>query len=188
MAGLSETANRLIELLRAHEPADEMEAANLRRTLEWLAIAPDPLNRNQFEPGHAVGSALIATPDRRHVMLVLHAKLKRWLQPGGHAEPEETDLLAVARREAFEEVGCDLRAVPGVFCDIDVHTVPARTSTPEHLHFDFRYLFEAPLAATRAASDALEAQWFTLEEAIGLDLDVGLRRMIQKLEGRGLRV
>jgi len=124
---------------------------------------------------------LIVTPDRQQVMLVMHAKLKRWLQPGGHAETGETDLLAVACREAHEEVGCELPADKGRFCDIDIHTVPARSSAPAHLHFDFRYMFETPAGPTRAASDALEARWFTLAEALKLDLDTGLRRLIGKV-------
>jgi 8-oxo-dGTP pyrophosphatase MutT (NUDIX family) len=177
----SGAANLMISILRRHEPANADEAANRERTLAWLAAAVDPLNRNEFNPGHAVGSALITTPDKRHVMLVLHAKLNRWLQAGGHAEQGETDPVVVARREALEEVGCAFPPGAGRFCDIDIHVVPARRNEPEHLHFDFRYLFEAPLSAGRAASDALEARWFTLPEATALDIDSGLRRMIGKL-------
>jgi 8-oxo-dGTP pyrophosphatase MutT (NUDIX family) len=174
-------ASELIKLLQHHQPADAEERDNVQQTLRFLADKSDPLNRNDFTPGHAVGSALITDPEHRHVMMVMHAKLKRWLQPGGHADLGETDLLTVACREAWEEVGCRLDAASARFCDIDVHTVPARKSEPRHLHFDFRYLFETPVSATRAASDALEARWFKLDDAAKLDLDSGLRRMIAKL-------
>jgi 8-oxo-dGTP pyrophosphatase MutT (NUDIX family) len=175
-------SGKLIQLLERHKPADATERSNIDQTLKFLAATNEPMNRNRFVPGHAVGSALISDPDHRHVMLVMHSKLKRWLQPGGHAEPGETDPLPVACREALEEVGCRLEAEAGKFCDIDVHVVPARKSEPEHLHYDFRYHFVTPVGETHPASDALEARWFTLEEAFSLDLDEGLRRMIGKLK------
>jgi 8-oxo-dGTP pyrophosphatase MutT (NUDIX family) len=181
MDNRSMAAQRLIALLRAHDPADAKEAADVRRTLEWLTVAANPLDRHQFNPGHAVGSALIATPDRQQVLLVLHAKLNRWLQPGGHAEPQEIDLARVAAREALEEVGFTLDPETARFCDLDIHGVPARTSAPAHLHFDFRFHFETPLTPATAASDALEARWFKIDEALQMDLDPGLRRMIGKL-------
>jgi 8-oxo-dGTP pyrophosphatase MutT (NUDIX family) len=174
--------------LHHHEPSDPAESAHVTRALEWLATATDPLNRNLYNPGHAVGSALIVTPDRTHVLLVLHAKLNRWLQAGGHAEADESDLLQVARREAREEVGCDLSQTNGHFLDIDIHTVPARKAEPQHLHFDFRYLFIRPMATAHASSDALEARWFTLIEALNLDLDPGLRRMIGKVRSGQKRI
>jgi 8-oxo-dGTP pyrophosphatase MutT (NUDIX family) len=177
----TKVANRLIDLLGRHEPSDAVETAHRDFTVRWLGGAADPLNRNHFDPGHAVGSALICAPDRRHVMLVMHAKLNRWLQAGGHAEVGETDLLKVACREAWEEVGLNLDCAAGRFCDIDIHEVPARGVAPRHLHFDFRFMFESPVAPARAASDALEARWFTIEEALGLPLDDGLRRMIGKV-------
>jgi 8-oxo-dGTP pyrophosphatase MutT (NUDIX family) len=173
--------NKLSDLLTRYHAADDLEAANCRQTLRFLAETKQPLDRNRFDPGHAVGSAMLCDLDRKHVMLVMHAKLKRWLQPGGHAEPGETDPLLVACREAWEEVCFKLDAGAGRFCDIDVHQVPARKGEPPHLHYDFRYLFAIPLAPTRPASDALDAKWFTVEEALNLDIDEGLRRMIGKL-------
>ena len=178
---MTPAAQRLIDLLRSHRPSDAKEVGDTQRTIDWLATAADPLNRNQFDPGHGVGSALIATPDRRHVLLVLHAKLNRWLQPGGHAEPSEIDLAHVAAREALEEVGVRLLPDHGRFCDIDIHSVPARASAPQHLHFDFRFHFQTPMTTATAASDALEAKWFKIDDAMAMDLDAGLRRMIGKL-------
>jgi 8-oxo-dGTP pyrophosphatase MutT (NUDIX family) len=175
-------AKLMMSVLENYRPADNVEGQHIKRTLDWLATAGDPLNRAIYDPGHAVGSALLVTPDRRHVMLVLHGKLNRWLQAGGHAEPGEIDPLSVACREAWEEVGCKLAADKGRFIDLDIHTVPSRKTEPRHLHFDFRYLFELPKSATRPASDVLEARWFEVEEALALDLDEGLRRMIEKVK------
>jgi 8-oxo-dGTP pyrophosphatase MutT (NUDIX family) len=181
MADLSPVSCELISMLKKHPPRDEEEAANIERTIQWLQISPDPLNRHIFTPGHGTGSAFITDLPHEHVLLVMHGKLNRWLQPGGHADAGETDPLLVACREAREEVGCHLPGETGRFFDMDVHTVPARRGDPRHLHFDFRYLFETAPGPIVAASDALEARWFTLEEAMQLALDPGLRRMIGKL-------
>jgi 8-oxo-dGTP pyrophosphatase MutT (NUDIX family) len=177
----STSSANLIALLRRHTPFDAAESACRDQTLRWLAETPDPLNRHNFTPGHATGSAFIITPARDHVMLVLHGKLNLWLQPGGHAEPGETDPLLVACRESEEEVGLTLNPATAHFHDIDVHRVPARGPSPEHLHFDFRYLFAIPRTPLTAASDALEARWFTIPEAIQITTDLGVLRMIHKL-------
>ena len=55
-------------------------------------------------PGHITASSWIIDKDRKSVLLTHHAKLDRWLQPGGHADGQE-DVLAVAQREAYEETG-----------------------------------------------------------------------------------
>ena len=41
--------------------------------------------------------------DDHKVLLLFHTKLKRWLQPGGHAD--DPNLARVALREAEEETG-----------------------------------------------------------------------------------
>jgi len=175
-------SQNLPDLLNRHHPADPDEKSHIAQTLKFLSEKQNPLDRNDFNPGHAVGSALLTDPSHRHVLLVMHAKLKRWLQPGGHAEPGETDLLLVSCREVAEEVGLHLDPKTGIFCDMDIHTVPARKGDPQHLHYDFRYRFEIPIAETNPASDALEAKWFTIEAAQNLELDSGLRRLIEKLK------
>lgn len=42
--------------------------------------------------------------DHERVLLVQHNKLKQWLQPGGHIDPNE-DPAQAAQREALEETG-----------------------------------------------------------------------------------
>ena len=47
---------------------------------------------------------------RDQVLLLLHPKLKRWLPPGGHVEPNELpDEAAV--REVREETGVEVRLI-----------------------------------------------------------------------------
>lgn len=68
-----------------------------------LLQSPDCYQRTHL-PGHLTGSAWIVDTTRQNVLLTHHAKLNRWLQPGGHADGDE-DIAGVALREAEEETG-----------------------------------------------------------------------------------
>jgi len=48
-------------------------------------------------PGHITGSSWIVNADRSKTLLVHHAKLNKWVQPGGHADGDE-NILNVAIR------------------------------------------------------------------------------------------
>ena len=96
-----------------------------------------------YLPGHITGSAWITNHAKERILLIHHAKLDRWLQPGGHADGDE-NIFRVALREAKEETGLKefKLSKAGIF-DLDVHTIPARKDFPEHLHYDIRFIFEA---------------------------------------------
>jgi 8-oxo-dGTP pyrophosphatase MutT (NUDIX family) len=116
-------------------------------------------------PGHITGSAWIIDPDGKQVLLTKHAKLKKWLQPGGHADGDE-NVLRVALREAEEETGLHhfTQYLEHIF-DIDIHPIPARKDFPEHLHYDVRFLLTAdpstPLIITEESSDLA---WIPLDQ------------------------
>ena len=64
----------------------------------------DPFARDNPD-GHVTGSAVVARPDGSAFLLVLHRKLGRWLQPGGHTEESDASVFGTALREAREETG-----------------------------------------------------------------------------------
>jgi 8-oxo-dGTP pyrophosphatase MutT (NUDIX family) len=69
-----------------------------------------------------------------------HAKLDKWFQLGGHADGE-SDLLAVAVKEAQEESGVGgIEPLSDQIFDIDIHLIPARKDEPAHYHYDVRFL------------------------------------------------
>lgn len=136
-------------------------------------------------PGHLTGSALLVDASGRRTLLMLHRKLGRWFQPGGHADGD-ANLAAVALREAGEETGiADLHVVlPAI--DLDVHRVEPPGEEP-HLHLDLRFLVVAPPGAEEAGNhESLALRW--VDEA-GLDalhppVDESTRRLVR----RGLAV
>ncbi len=132
-------------------------------------------------PGHITGSAWIVDPGRTQTLLVHHAKLNKWVQPGGHADGDE-NILAVALREAEEETGLTrLRVVPDFF-DIDIHAIPARPELGEHDHYDVRFLFEAdstdPIAISEESHDV---KWIPLNELENFTRERSVLRMREKL-------
>jgi 8-oxo-dGTP pyrophosphatase MutT (NUDIX family) len=175
---------KLSDLLAAHQPSDEKEAADLREMRGFAASLPQPFSREQW-PAHFTGSAVVVTPDGTKVCLVLHAKLKRWLQPGGHADAVDGGSMeATALREAREETGCEVSLHPSAPrpLDVDVHVIPARKTDPEHRHLDVRYLVVArnPEALAHDPNESHGAQWLSWDDAIARADEEPLRRMLVK--------
>jgi len=92
------------ELLSGWRPADPEQERLRRGYLDHLAARPDGWARS-CAGAHLTASALICSPADRSVLLVLHRKVGRWLQAGGHLEPGDPSLPAAALREATEESG-----------------------------------------------------------------------------------
>ena len=132
-----------IRLLEAELPAGQ--DAERRRVLELLERNGAALADRTTAPGHLTGSALVVDDAGERILVLLHAKLRRWLQPGGHADGD-TELAGVALREATEETGIEgLRVlVPAV--DLDLHPVDHRDVLGEHVHLDLRFVVVAPPA------------------------------------------
>lgn len=182
----------LTRALAAHAPADEAEAQDVRRILEFVARHPNPFDRG-IQEGHLTGSAFIVSAAGDRTLLLHHRKLRRWLQPGGHADVDETSGETVALREAGEETGiAGLALHPSAPrpLDVDIHAIPARGDEPEHEHLDLRYLVVAPEDAplVRAAEESNDLCWFGWDELSALDLDPGLRRALEKARRWAVRV
>jgi 8-oxo-dGTP pyrophosphatase MutT (NUDIX family) len=181
----------LTPMLARYAPADFREAESLARLLRFLAAPADPFSRDNPE-GHVTGSAVVARPDASAFLLILHRKLGRWLQPGGHTEESDDSVLATALREAREETGLVRFDVPAedAILDVDVHPIPARGRDPAHFHFDIRYLLVTAEAHDRSTAEdpARPMRWTTFEDAIASGVDDSLARALDKaraqLEGR----
>lgn len=175
-------SRHLAALLDDFQPRTPEQAGFARRMRELNREGEAAFSRVTFVPGHFTASAFILSPDERELLLILHAKLGLWLQPGGHVDAGDADVLAAARREIAEEVGLaevDL-VTPGIF-DVDVHDIPALKGDPPHAHFDVRFLFRARDKNAQAASDAEAARWVALEEVAAVQSDASVMRAVRQL-------
>jgi 8-oxo-dGTP pyrophosphatase MutT (NUDIX family) len=172
-------------MLRGYSPHDLEEERHLRRIHALLERGPEAFRRDHFRPGHFTASAFVLDPTETRLLLVHHAKLHRWLQPGGHVEATDANVVAAARREIEEEVDLrDLRLlVDGVF-DVDVHAIPPLKADPGHEHFDLRFLFRSTTVDAVAGSDARDARWFPFGEVSAAESDRSVLRALHKLLDR----
>ncbi len=130
---------------------------------------------------HLTGSALVVDAAGERTLLMLHRKLGRWFQPGGHADGD-TNLPAVALREAQEETGIEDLTVVVPAIDIDVHRVEPPKEGP-HLHLDSRYLVLAPPGALEHANEeSLALRWISEDELDDLvpAVDASTRRLVHR--------
>ena len=117
--------------------SDGKERADYAAMCVYATALAEPFSRKQ-QPAHFTGSAVVVSPDGARVLLVMHAKLNRWLQPGGHADTLDGGAMEqTALREAREETGLDVSLFPGAPSpfDVDVHVIPARKTEPEQQRY-----------------------------------------------------
>ncbi|NMO02039.1 NUDIX domain-containing protein [Gordonia sp. TBRC 11910] len=85
--------------------APDVEQDSLRHTyLAFLAANPDACLRRSAS-GHLTASAVVLDDRGTHTLLTLHPRIGRWVQLGGHMEPDDPLIDAAALREATEESG-----------------------------------------------------------------------------------
>lgn len=172
-------------LLRQHRPRDGEEARHLSRMHALLELGAAAFASHHYGPGHFTASAFVVSPERDAILLIHHAKLALWLQPGGHFEPTDASPAAAARRELHEETGIALVAPLGSgLLDVDVHTIPARSPAPTHEHFDLRFAFVAADRAVTPGSDAKDARWVAFEALMHEATDASVRRAAVRLRDR----
>ena len=179
--------------LIGYTPANEAEAGFVVRMLQ-LSQSEGACERSRFSPGHFTASAFVLSPDRRDLVLIHHKKLGIWVQPGGHVEPTDDDLVGAARREVLEEVGLgDLQPITSnsgtngasLVFDVDIHSIPARKADPAHEHFDVRFAFVANTRTLVHSEEVADLRWVPLSDVEQLGTDESVLRAVGKLRVLG---
>ena len=178
------TIETLLAQLEAYVPQSPEEAAAQTRIVAHVRAGGALFDRRRWD-GHLTGSAFLLDATGERLLLIHHRKLDKWLQPGGHGEPDETDPTLVARREAEEETGVrGLLVHPAFPCpfDLDAHVIPACGSEASHEHLDIRTLFLVPVGAVLEAdlTEVNALRWFDLHEAAALP-DASVARAARKV-------
>jgi 8-oxo-dGTP pyrophosphatase MutT (NUDIX family) len=172
----------LTALLRGYQPAGHDETRDLARVAGLVQETDDPWSR--ATPLHVTASALIVHPDSGRVLLRWHPRQQAWLQVGGHADPGETDPLAIALREAQEETGLgDLAPWLGpALTHLAVVPVAAGRGEPEHEHADLRFLLATgrPDAIAAEHPDA-PLRWLPVDDAVATTSEANLRETLSRV-------
>ncbi len=173
------TRNGLIEQLHGYRALDAHEERMRVRILEFVQQNAECFRRT-LRVGHITGSAWVVNRERTHTLLVHHRRLGKWLQPGGHAE-DETDVLAVAVREAEEETGLRVQPISRSIFDVDAHDIPESKKEPAHVHYDIRYMVEADMMNRVVVSPESRAvEWVRLSQVAAMNNEESVLRLVRK--------
>ncbi len=127
---------------------------------------------------HFCASAFVINPYTKKILLIKHKKNKKWTQPGGHIEGNETP-EETAVREVYEETGLRVRLLGERFPREDDFIRPLgiqknRRTTNDgetHLHIDIIYAAipndDSNFKLNKEESD--DIGWFSREELENLD-------------------
>lgn len=145
---------------------------------QLISIEPDSITRGRVA-GHFTASALLIDPQASMVMLLMHPRVGRWLQFGGHIEPGDHSFAQAALRECREESGyhdIEIRPVP---IALDRHSVPCAGAVS--VHWDVQFLATVDHTAERIMTEDLHTRWFDLVHVTNVipQLDPSVNRLIR---------
>ncbi len=149
----------------SHWQAPTEEQEHLRASyVEHLGAHDDGDQRSCF-PAHLTTGALVLSHDRRHVLLNLHRKARRWFHFGGHLEPADVTLAGAARREATEESGLPGLVVEAEPLHLSRHVVEFCDPRGPVDHLDVRFLaMHAAGVQPVVSEESLEVRWWPVDE------------------------
>jgi 8-oxo-dGTP diphosphatase len=132
--------------------------------LHEMKVPKDTLTRNEWVPKDTLTR-------NEWVLLIKRGKdpyKDCWALPGGRVEPEDKDLLSAAKRELKEETS---------LTDVDLQYVTTiGNNTRDPRGFCITSVFQArlqclPIATIRAGDDAVDYEWFSLDNLPDMAFD-----------------
>ena len=124
---------------------------------------------------HFATSVYVYNRELEKFLFLKHKKLKKWLQPGGHLEVNESP-EECALREVYEETGLNVELVGKRFpTENDLilpYAIQKNVINENHEHYDFIYLAistQKEILLNIDESDAI--RWFSKEEILDEKFD-----------------
>lgn len=137
-----------LQAIAQYPASSEQERADKQTILHFARAFPDTVLTRENTVAHLTSSGFIMNRALNRVLMVHHNLYQTWAWTGGHADGD-TDLLAVALREAEEETGA--RGIQPLCTDIlslDILPVWAHEKrgvyVGTHLHLSAAYVLLAP--------------------------------------------
>lgn len=124
---------------------------------------------------HFCASVFIINPENKKILLIKHKKNRKWTQPGGHIEYDETPEEA-ALREAYEETGLKVKLLGDRFPREEDYVRPLGIQKNRHsngeTHVDIIYAavpnYDTNEVLNKEESD--DIGWFSREELENIDV------------------
>jgi 8-oxo-dGTP pyrophosphatase MutT (NUDIX family) len=163
--------------LLVHAPRDTAGARF--EAWAWRALLDEDgpvLLTRHARPGHVTASALVLSPDAHRTCLVLHGRIGRWVQPGGHLEPGDRTLAMAAVREVREETGLTGDVLPEIAC-LSRHLAPCAPDVDWHL--DVQFVVVAEPRPPTVSSESRDVQWWDVD-ALPADLACGVENSLAR--------
>ena len=188
-----ETKTDLTDILRRYLQRYPDEQARQSGYAEFLDRTDDHrlYVRDNFD-GHLTASAFVLDASMERLLLIHHRALDKWLQPGGHIDATDPNILHAAQREVEEETGLPASQLSlldgsegGIPFDIDSHPIPAnpRKNEDSHVHHDIRFLFKYTGSSDIIINEeeSMDYKWVALRQLEG---DALFGNMVKKIRGR----
>lgn len=163
-------------LLGQWRPADAGQDSLRHTYLAFLAANSDACLRRSAS-GHLTASALVLDERGTHTLLTLHPRIGRWVQLGGHMEPDDPTVADAALREATEESGLTGLRLAGAPTVARLHTHPITCSLgvpTRHLDVQFcavaRRDAAGGLPAPVRSDESMDLAWWPVD-ALPADAD-----------------
>lgn len=126
-----------VESLTAWTAPDPHQDSIRHAYLAFLA-ATDDACRRACAAGHLTASVIVFDADLTHVLLTLHPRVGKWIQLGGHCEPQDATLAEAALREGLEESGLSSLTLSDRPVQLHAHPITCSLGVPTR-HLDVRF-------------------------------------------------
>ncbi len=155
------------------------------------------MSKRVTQPGDkhfTVSAYIISDEPERRILLVYHRKFGKWMQPGGHIEPQENPVEALIR-EVQEETGLDIRSSLPKLTDLgegvsglsapdflQQQLIAAHGDEPQHFHIDHAYALRVGVGELQPGEhESQQIGWFTKAELATMDIFPNVRAVVETI-------